>query len=255
MVAPTQIVRSEIVAGRVLSNTALTPRLYALRVAAAVGPFAAGQFVRLELTLDGVAEARPYSLVNAPSDPIVEVLFNTVPGGRLSNALAALQSGDAIGVSRPATGFFTVDQTPALRDLWMVATGTGLGPFLSILHTPAVWEKFEHIVLVHGAPLCEELVFRDRIHAVRAAFPGRFVYLPCVSREDNPDGIRGRLTDALRNGELERKAGRTLTPSHSAVMLCGNHNMINEMQALLTDRQMRRHLRRKPGHFVTEQYF
>lgn len=255
MAAPTQIVRSEIVTGRVLSNTALTPRLYSLRVEADIGAFEAGQFVRLELPLDGSSEARPYSLVNTPTNPTVEVFFNTVPGGRFSNALAALKPSDEIGISRPATGFFTLDQTPAQRDLWMIATGTGLGPFLSMLPTAALWEKFMHVVLVHGAPRQEELVYRDIVSTAQAAHPGRFVYISCVSREDNPGGISGRLTDALRRGELEGCAGRRLTPSDSAVMLCGNHNMINDMQALLAARQMQRHLRRKPGHFITEQYF
>jgi ferredoxin--NADP+ reductase len=76
-----------------------------------------------------------------------------------------------------------------------------------------------------------------------------------VSREVNPEGIHGRLTDALRRGELEDRAGRALTPVDSAVMMCGNQAMINDLQALLVERQMTRHLRRKPGHFVTEQYF
>lgn len=255
MVAPTQIVRSEVVVGRVLSNTALTARLYSLRVEADVLPFEAGQFVRLELPLEGAREARPYSLVNAPSDPAAEVFFNTVPGGRVSNALARLRAGDEVGISRPATGFFTLGQTPDKSDLWMIATGTGLGPFLSILRTAALWEKFVHVVLVHGVPLREELVYQDVISAAQAAFPGRFVYLPCVSREDCPVGISGRLTDALRRGELEQRANRQLTPIDSAVMMCGNQNMINELQALLVERQMHRHLRRKPGHFITEQYF
>lgn len=255
MAAPTQIAHAGMVTGRVLSNTALTQRLYSLRVEAELLPFDAGQFVRLELPFDGVPESRPYSLVNAPGDPVVEVFFNSVPGGRLSNALAALRPGDTVGVSHRATGFFTLAQTPDYSDLWMVATGTGLGPFLAILRTGDVWNKFAHVVLVHGVPLREELQYRETIAAAQAAYPSRFSYVACVSREANPEGISGRLTEALRRGELERLAGRTLSPDSSAVMLCGNQNMIADMQALLAERQMRRHLRRKPGHYVTEQYF
>jgi ferredoxin/flavodoxin---NADP+ reductase len=255
MVTPAQIVRSEIVAGRVVSKTALTSRLYSLRIDVDLQAFTAGQFVRLELSIDGLKEARPYSLVNAPSDPGAEVFFNIVPGGRLSNALAALAAGDTVGVSRPATGFFTLEHTPAQRDLWMVATGTGLGPFLSILRTARLWEQYKRVVLVHGVPLREELVYREIIAAAQSAHPGRLAYVPCVSREANPEGIQGRLTDALRRGELEDRAGMTLTAADSAVMMCGNQAMINDLQALLVERQMSRHLRRKPGHFVTEQYF
>src|SRR5262245_22417747 len=112
MPTPNQIVRSEMRIGSVISNTALTPRLFSLQIAVDLLPFEAGQFVRLELTIDGEKVARPFSLVNAPDDPIAEVFFNTVPGGQLSNALAALKTNDTVAISQPATGFFVVDGTP-----------------------------------------------------------------------------------------------------------------------------------------------
>jgi ferredoxin--NADP+ reductase len=255
MVNPTQIVRSGMIDGRVSSNTALTGRLHALRIEVALSPFEAGQFVRLELQLDGVKVARPYSLVNAPSDSVAEVFFNTVTGGQLSNALAHLRKGDAVAVSQPATGFFTLHDTPPAKALWMIATGTGLGPYLSILRTPQLWERYEQVVLAHGVPLCEELVYQDVIREIRNIRAERFVFIACVSREDNPHGFRGRVTEAFSSGALERQVGRTITPTDSSVMLCGNHNMINDMQALLKARGLRKHLRHKPGQIVTEQYF
>lgn len=255
MPTPTPIVRSEIRPGRVLSNTALTPRLFALRIDGAAAPFAAGQFVRLELELDGEKVAKPYSLVNPPTDPVTEIFFNTVPGGRLSNALAALRPGDTVGVSQPPTGFFTLQETPAATTLWMFATGTGLGPYLSILRTSELWERYARVVLVHGVPTCAELVYSQVIDAVRERYAQRFDYLPCVSREACAAGFAGRLTEALHSGELERRMKTALGPEGNAVMLCGNHAMINEMQSLLKERGLRRHLRHKPGHVVNEQYF
>jgi ferredoxin--NADP+ reductase len=239
----------------VVSNVALTQRLYSLRIGAPLLPFEAGQFVRLELALGSETLARPYSLVNAPTEPVAEVFFNTVPGGVLSNALAQLQDGDHIGISQPATGFFVVDGVPAATTLWMFATGTGLGPYLSMLRTPKLWQRFDKVVLVRGVPVCEELVYQATIAAVGESFPGRFQAVSCVSREPNPGGLQGRITDALASGELERRVGLALSPGDSSVMLCGNHSMINDMQALLAERGMRRHLRHKPGHVVTEQYF
>jgi ferredoxin/flavodoxin---NADP+ reductase len=255
MPVPTQIVRTEMINGRVLSNVALSRRLYSLRIEAELLPFAAGQFVRLELVIDGVKVARPYSLVNKPGDPVAEVFFNPVPGGQLSNALAALRKDDAVAISQPATGFFVLDETPVARDLWLIATGTGLGPYLSILRTPMLWERFDNVVLVHGVPMREELVYQDVITPVQKLYPDRFRYLSCVSREENPSGFTGRITEAIKCGELERRAGITLSASESSVMLCGNHNMINDMRALLAERDMRRHLRHKPGQVITEQYF
>jgi ferredoxin--NADP+ reductase len=241
--------------GRVLSNTAFTARLYALRIEVQLAAFEAGQFVRLQLSIDDEAVAKPYSLVNPPADPVAEVFFNTVPGGLLSNALAGLQAGDPIAVSQPATGFFTLSGTPAARDLWLFATGTGLGPYLSILRTPQLWQRYKNVALVHGVPLREELVYSDIITAVQNEHADNFHYLPCVSREAGPDGMQGRVTDLFEAGELERRSGLFITPADSAVMLCGNHNMIVDMQSLLARRDMRKHLRHKPGHIITEQYF
>jgi ferredoxin/flavodoxin---NADP+ reductase len=255
MPTPTQIVRTEMLNGRVLSNIALTRRLFSLRIAVDLLPFEAGQFVRLELVIDGAKVARPYSLVNTPGDPVAEVFFNTVPGGQLSNALAVLRENDTVAVSQPATGFFVLDGTPVARDLWLLATGTGLGPYLSILRTPQLWERFENVVLVHGVSMREELVYQDVINLVQLKYPGRFNYLSCVSRAANPAGLTGRITEGIKCGELERRAGMSITASQSSVMLCGNHSMINDMKVLLAARDMRRHLRHKPGHILTEQYF
>lgn len=255
MPTPEQIIRSKMTEGRVESNIALTSRLYSLRLESQLLPFKAGQFVRLELTIQGEKVARPYSLVNAPYDPVAEIFFNTVPEGHLSNALAKLKPGDPVGISLPATGFFTLDESPVARDLWMIATGTGLGPYLSILRTAQLWERFEHVVLVHGVPLREELVYRDIVDSIQRRNPAGFRYISCVSRENNPSGCNGRVTDTLNRGELEQRASLEISQSDSAVMLCGNHSMINEMQQLLAQRGMRKHLRHKPGQILIEQYY
>jgi len=252
---PTPIVSTQVIQGCVLSNQALTSRLFALRVEASLSDFEAGQFVRLELCVNDEKVAKPYSLVNPPGDPVAEVFFNTVPNGRLSNALAKLQAGDPVGISQPAVGFFTLSEAPVSRDLWMLATGTGLGPYLSILRTPELWQRFKNVVLVHGVPLREELVYRDIIDAVATEHKGSFQYISCVSREENPEGLNGRITQVLEKGKLEQKAALEIDKSFSTVMLCGNHNMIADMQILLSQRDMQRHLRHKPGQILTEQYF
>lgn len=255
MTVPEQIVRSKMMPGHVLSNTALSSRLYSLRIEVAQLPFVAGQFVRLELTINDAKVAKPYSLVNTPDDQVAEIFYNVVPGGLLSNALASLQAGDPIFISQPATGFFTLKETPQARDIWLIATGTGLGPFLSILRTDELWERFEHVVLVHGVPLVEELVYQEIIKGLSDKYKDRFRYVSCVTREDNPLGLRGRATDMLANGLLEQKAGLEINKSDSSVMLCGSRSMITDMQKLLALRGMCKHLRHSPGQIVNEQYF
>ena len=147
------IIRSSFITGEVIANRAWTERLFSLRICVDQMPFKAGQFVRLQLPVDGEVVAKSYSLVNAPDESDIEVFYNTVPGGQFSNRLAGLEVGDSIEVSQPAHGFFVLDEIPTSRHLWMFATGTGLGPYISILKTAEVWERFEKIVLIHGAPL------------------------------------------------------------------------------------------------------
>ena len=250
------ITRSAFVEGKVLTNNQLSERLYALRIAMELQPFRAGQFVRLQLPVGEEKVAKSYSLVNAPDDPIAEVFFNTVPDGRLSNALAALQAGDNIEVSQPANGFFVLEELPQKPELWLVATGTGLGPYLSMLRTQQIWQQFSKIVLIHGVAVREELAYQEEIiQPALAEHPTQLQYISCVTQEENPTGFNGRVTAALSSGWLEQQTGLTISADNSAVMLCGNHAMINDMKALLKEREMKKHLRHKAGNIVTEQYF
>lgn len=251
--------------GEVIENKAWTERLFTLRIRMPQQPFKAGQFIRLQLPIntgDGdndAAEtvAKSYSLVNAPqeADDVVEVFYNTVPDGRLSNALAALQVGDSIEVSQPANGFFVLDEVPEAKHLWLFATGTGLGPYISILKTADVWQRFDKIVLVHGVPLRAELAYGDLIQQWQEQYSEQFQFVSCVTQEENPDGLETRITTALADGSLEKVAGLTINKDDSHVMLCGNHAMINDMKSLLAEHHMEKHLRHKPGQITTEQYF
>ncbi|MCG8426897.1 MAG: ferredoxin--NADP reductase [Chromatiales bacterium] len=249
------ILRSSFIEGEVIENKTWTERLYSLRIRVELMPFKAGQFVRLQLPVGGEVVTKSYSLINAPDEPDLEVFFNTVPNGRLSNALAALRGGDRIEVSQPAQGFFVLDEIPETRHLWMFATGTGLGPYISILKTADVWKRFEKVVLVHGVPLMKELAYADLIGTWQQKYPDQFRFVSCVTREQNSAGLHGRMTDLFVNDVLEKQIGLEISKDNSHVMLCGNHNMIKDMKALLAERGMSRHLRHKPGQVTTEQYY
>lgn len=249
------IKRSHFSTGEVIENKAWTDRLYSLKIRAELMPFKAGQFIRLQRPVDGDVIAKPYSLVNSPDEPDIEVFFNKVENGRLSSSMAALQAGDTIDYSQPATGFFVLDTVPESKHLWMFATGTGLGPYISILKTAEAWQRFENIVLVQGVPLLEELAYADIIGTWRQQYPEQFRFVSCVTREQNPAGLQGRITELLGQGDLEKHAGLEINEANSHIMLCGNHNMIDDMKVLLGKRGMDKHLRHKPGHITTEQYF
>jgi ferredoxin--NADP+ reductase len=198
---------------------------------------------------------RPYSFVNAPDTSPHEFYLVTVPDGPLSPRLAALSAGDPVWLLRSANGFFTINEVPAADVLWCLATGTGLGPFLSILRTPDPWAKFGRVVLVHAVRHATELSYRAAIAAIGNAHPGAFTHIPMVSREAHPGALGGRIPAAVVDGSLEFRAGTALSAENSHVMLCGNPAMVDETQAALAARGMRRHRRREPGHITVETYW
>jgi ferredoxin--NADP+ reductase len=198
---------------------------------------------------------RPYSFVNPPTDPAHEFYFNVLPQGPLSPRLAALEPDDSVWMLERANGFFCVAELPDAAVLWCIATGTGLGPYLSILRTQEPWDRFERVVLVQAVRHAVDLSYGDVISGIAAAHPGRFSFAPFVSRETHKGALPGRITDAVRDGRLEAWTGIPLTAENAHVMLCGNPEMVRDMQAVLEHRGMRRHRRREPGHFTLETYW
>ncbi|OOC10176.1 MULTISPECIES: ferredoxin--NADP reductase [Thioalkalivibrio] len=243
------------VTGTVQERKQWTDRLFSLRIDADVEPFVAGQFNRLRMEIDGELVGRPYSYVNAPDERPLDFYMITVPDGPLSNRLVQLEPGDTVELMPRATGFFTLNEIPDGRDLWLLSTGTGIGPFLSILKTDEPWERFENIRLVHAVRHAEELTYQDTIARFSERDPERFQYIPFVSREAHPGAIQGRITTALSEGELEAQAGIDFAPEHSQVMLCGNPDMVSETQSMLRERGLEKNRRRKPGHLTTESYW
>ncbi len=151
--------------GTVTESREWTQRLFSLRFRAPIGDFKAGQFVRVGLDIGGEIVARPYSLVNAPGEAVYEIFFNIVPEGPLTPRLASLRQGDSIMVADRPYGFLTVDEVPAARQLWMIATGTGVGPFVSILKSDSAWQRFDKIVLAYSVRTASELAYQDVLAA------------------------------------------------------------------------------------------
>ncbi len=242
------------VEGRVVSKHCWTDRLFSLEIDAAIDDFKAGQYVKVGLDVDGTRVGRPYSCVNAPHKRPIEIYFNEVSEGPLTPRLSTLDPGDQVWVSSRASGIFTLDNIPDARYLWLFATGTALGVYLSMLATEEPWGRFERIVLIHGARISAELAYRERIAGICEKRPTDFSYLPVLSREAFPDALPGRIPALLASGEIEQRAGTRLEAETSHVMLCGNSHMIGDMKVLLEARGLKRHRRHEPGHYTTEQY-
>ena len=149
--------------GEVIENYQWNDRLFSLKINAPLENFKPGQFIRVGVEVDGEVLARPYSLVNSPDEDFLEIYFNIVPEGPLSPLLAKLKAGDKIKVAGKTAGFLVIDEVPDVKNLWMMATGTAIGPFLSILKTEQPYERFEKIVLCYSVRTKDELSYLDTI--------------------------------------------------------------------------------------------
>lgn len=239
--------------GRVIENRHWTETLFSLRVEAPRLEFEAGQFVRIALDLregdEGSRVARPFSFVNPPQDPVLEFYGVVVPEGPLSPRLAHLKKKDVLHVASNPAGFLVLSEVPDAETLWLLSTGTGLAPFLSILRTDTPWKRYRNIVLVHAVRHARELVYRDVIEKMKVK------YITFVSRAAAPGSLAGRIPAAVRDGRLEAAAGLKLAPDSSQVLLCGNPDMLKDTSAALAERGMRKHRRRNPGHITVESFW
>lgn len=220
-----------------------------------VPEFEAGQFLRIGVdTGEREPLSRPYSVASAPGQPL-EFFIVRVEGGALTPRLFDLAPGDTILVHPRCGGAFTLASAPEAEVLWLVATGTGLAPYISMLRAGQLWDRFGQVVLVQGVRQGDQLCYLPELDALAQARPGRLRHLAVVSRQDYPGALRGRITSLLVDGQLEEAAGAPLRPESSHVLLCGNPDMVLEMQTLLEERGMRRHRKREPGHFTLEKYW
>ncbi|WP_114194777.1 ferredoxin--NADP(+) reductase [Edaphovirga cremea] len=247
---------AEWVTGTITQVEHWTESLFSIKVKAPIDSFTAGQFAKLGLEVNGERVQRAYSFVNAPSDNNLEFYLVTVPEGKLSPRLHELQPGNEIQVTKEAAGFFVLDEVPDCDTLWMLATGTAIGPYLSILQEGKGLERFKNIVLLHAARFARDLSYLPLMQQLQQHYNGKLRIQTVVSREEVPGSLTGRVPALIERGELEAAVGLTMDIESSHIMLCGNPQMVRDTQQILKDsRQMRKHLRRKPGHMTSEHYW
>lgn len=239
---------------RVTANTHWTDTLFSIKVQTEAFDFIAGQFVRLALeTADGKVQ-RAYSLLNSPDDTELEFLISTVADGQLTPLLHQLKPGDTVQVSQPASGFFVLDEVPDGNNLWLVATGTGIGPYLSMLGTATPWQRFASIILLHSVRYTAELVYQPLMQQWQQRYGKQFHYQSIVTREHDKTALHQRIPELIISGQLQQACGQNLD-CQSQVMLCGNPQMITETKAVLESMGLKKNLRRDPGQITVEQYW
>jgi ferredoxin--NADP+ reductase len=240
--------------GRIVGTRHWTPALYSLRVSGPELRFQAGQFVRIALDVDGERIARPFSFVNPPEDRTLEFYGVIVPDGPLSPRLALLQPGEMLYYADNPSGFLVLAEVPPAEELWLVSTGTGIAPYLSILQTAAPWQTYRRVILVHAVRRANELVYREIIDSALSRRGEQFRYVTFVSREKHSGSLEGRIPAAIRDGRLEA-AAMPFAPERSQFMLCGNPDMVKDVTAALSERGFRKHRRRAPGHITVETFW
>jgi ferredoxin--NADP+ reductase len=225
---------------RVLTVRHWTDRLFSFTTTRDDGlRFLSGQFVMIGLDVEGRPLLRAYSIASSPFDPHLEFLSIKVPDGPLTSRLQHIAPGDTVLVGRKPTGTLLLHNLAPGRNLYLLASGTGLAPFMSIVRDPQAYERFDRIVLVHGCRLVGELAYDDylRDDLPKDEYLGglatdQLLYYPTVTREAYVH--QGRIPVLLESGRLASDlALPSLDPTRDRCMVCGSPAMLADTRALL----------------------
>jgi ferredoxin--NADP+ reductase len=223
--------------------------------------FQSGQFAMIGLPVDDKPLMRAYSMAGAHHDEQLTFLSIKVPEGPLTSRLSRIKPGDKVLVGRKATGTLLMQNLLPGRTLYLLATGTGLAPFMSIIQDPEVYERYDKVVLVHGCRQVAELAYR---HYIESDLPAhewlgeqvrrQLVYYPTVTRE--PFIHQGRIPDLMASGRLFSDIGLpAMNAGADRFMLCGSPEMLRDTKALLDAHGLLEGNMSTPGHYVIERAF
>lgn len=223
--------------------------------------FLNGQFVMIGLQVEGKPLLRAYSMASANYEEDLQFFSIKVQNGPLTSRLQNIQVGDKILVGRKATGTLVQDSLLPGKRLYLLSTGTGLAPFLSVVKDPDAYERFEKIILVHGCRTVAELAYDDYLtkELPQNEFIGeevreKLIYYPTVTRE--PFRNQGRITSLITEGKLFSDIGLPpLDLATDRVMLCGSPQMLKDVVNLLDERGFKEGSQSEPGHYVIEKAF
>jgi ferredoxin--NADP+ reductase len=248
---------------RVLSVHHWNDSLFSFRTTREPGfRFENGHFVMLGLPVEGKPLLRAYSIASPNWEEHLEFFSIKVQNGPLTSRLQHLQVGDEVMVSRKPTGTLVIHDLKPGKHLYLLGTGTGLAPFLSIIQDPEVYERFDKVVVAHGVRKVEDLAYREFIehHLPQHDLLGdlirdKLIYHPTATRA--PFHIEGRLTDQIVDGRLAKLCGLPpLDPAVDRFMLCGSPHMLADTRKLLDERgfTISPHIG-EPGDYVIERAF
>ena len=220
--------------------------------------FTAGQFARIGLKVGDELVVRAYSVVSSPFDETLEFFSIVVPDGAFTSNLQHLKVGDELYLEKIPYGYLTLAryQLPLPQDLWLLGTGTGLAPFISMLQDFETWKNYKNINLVYSVRTASELAYADRIQEIAETFgEGHtgFKFTPIITRDPEAP-LHDRLPILIENGELEKAVGLEFSPETTHIMLCGNPEMVEDTKEALKARGLTMN-RRGEGNIAVENYW
>ncbi|MGZ5787670.1 MAG: ferredoxin--NADP reductase [Ramlibacter sp.] len=247
---------------KVLTVRHWTDRLFSFTTTRDPGfRYQSGQFTMIGLVVDGRPLLRAYSMVSPHYEETLEFLSIKVQDGPLTSRLQHIQPGETIVVGRKASGTLLTQNLMPGKHLYLLGTGTGLAPFMSVARDPEVYEQFEKVVLVHGCRQISELAYADLITAElpKSEWLGeqvtrQLIYYPTVTRESFRH--QGRIPTLLETGRLCHDIGLPpIDPAHDRFMLCGSPAMLKDTRELLDKLGLAEGNMSHPGHYVIERAF
>jgi ferredoxin--NADP+ reductase len=222
--------------------------------------FKNGHFTMIGLESDGKPLMRAYSMASANYEEQLEFFSIKVPDGPLTSRLQKIEVGDEILVSRKPTGTLVADHLLPGRNLYLLSTGTGLAPFMSIIKDPEIYEQFDKVILTHGVRYVSELAYQDEINDLPNneffgdMVQGKLLYYPTVTREEFRN--QGRLTDLMESGKLMEDLGMpAFDLEQDRFMICGSPGMLKDTTAILGKQGFLESRHGDLGHFVIERAF
>lgn len=222
--------------------------------------FSAGQFSRLGFTEGEGYIWRAYSVTSAEYDEVLEFFVILIENGPMSARFAKIQAGDTILLDKTAQGFFVPERFVDGQDLIMLATGSGIAPFLSMLQQPEIWQRFDTLALAHSVSYKSDLIFNGFIaqlaeHPLVGEFYHKLRFVPITTREQDNQTLHFRLPESITNGSLAQKMQLDFTQERSRFMICGNPAMVQDTFKALLDKGFTMHRNKLPGQIILENGF